>query len=80
MYISYILNTQLFIEIPTGIHNSLLNPRPELLVGTDDGLPVHVGHYLQDLGPEGGQGVMKLFINLSLKYTPCERIQMITVC
>ncbi len=32
----------------------------------NDELPVHVGHYLQDLGPEGGQGVMRLFIDLSL--------------
>jgi hypothetical protein len=34
---------QLFNKIPTGINNSL-NPRPELLVGTDEDLPVHVGH------------------------------------
>ncbi len=52
------LRTQLFNEISTGIHNSL-NPRLELLVRTDDDLPVHVAHYLQDLGPKGGQGVME---------------------
>jgi hypothetical protein len=49
-------------------HPQQTNPRPELLVGMNDELPVHVGHYLQDLGPEGGQGVMRLFIDLSLKF------------
>ncbi len=67
------VHTQLFNEIPSGIHHSL-NPRPELLVGKDDDLPVHVGHYLGDLDPEGGQGVMRLFIDLSLKYAPQGRI------
>jgi hypothetical protein len=57
----------LFNEIPTGTHSSF-NPRPELLVGKDDDLPFHVSHYLRDLDPEGGQGVMRLFIDLSLKY------------
>jgi hypothetical protein len=33
-----------------------------------DDLPVHVSHYLQDLDPEGGQAVMRLFIDLPLKY------------
>ncbi len=50
------------------------DPRPELLVGIDDDLPVHVNHYLQDLGPKGGQGVMRLFIDLSLKYAPHRKI------
>ncbi len=70
------LRTQLFNEIPTGIHNNL-NPRPELLVRRDDDLPVqcvHVGHFLQDLGPKGGQGVMGLFIDLSLKFAPHGKI------
>ncbi len=62
-----ILYTQLFNKIPTGIHSSL-NPRPELLVGMDDDLPVHVGHCLQDLGPEGVQGVILMFLDLSLKF------------
>ncbi len=63
------MHTRLFYKIPTGIHNSL-NPRPELLVLMNDKLPVHIGHYLQDLGPEGGQDVMRLFIDLSLKFAP----------
>ncbi len=67
------LRTQIFNEIPTGNHNSL-NPRPELLVRRDDDLPVHVGHYLQDLVPKGGQGVMRLFIDLSLKFAPHGKI------
>ena len=57
----------------TGIHNSL-NPRPELLVGGDDDLPVHVSHFLRDLGPEGGQGVMRVFIDPSLNFAPHEII------
>ncbi len=68
-----IFHTQLFNETPTGIHNSL-NPRLGLLVGRDDDLPVHVGHYLRDPGPEGGQGVIRLFIDLSLKYAPHGKI------
>jgi hypothetical protein len=34
----------------------------------NDKLPVYDGHYLQDLGPEGGQVLMRLFIELSLKF------------
>jgi hypothetical protein len=45
----------------------------------NDELPVHVGHYLQDLGPEGGQGVMRLFIDPSLKFAPHRRIKRITI-
>jgi hypothetical protein len=67
------LSTQLFNEIPTGNHNSL-NPRPELLVRTDDDLPVLVAHALQDLDPKGGQGVMRMFIDLSLKFAPHGKI------
>ncbi len=59
--------------LATGIHNSL-NPRPELLVGGDDDLPVHVSHFLRDLGPVGGQGDMKVFIDLSLNFAPHEMI------
>jgi hypothetical protein len=47
-------------EIPSGLHKSL-NPRPELLAGRDDDLPISVGHYIQDLGLEGGQGVTRVF-------------------
>jgi hypothetical protein len=75
MHISYTI----IFKIPTGIHNSL-NPRLELLVGMNDKLLVLVGHYLQDLGPEGGQGVMRLFIDLSLKFTPHRRIKRNTIC
>ncbi len=64
-----ILHTKLFNEIPTSTNKSL-NPRPELLVGADDDLPVHVGNYLWDLGPEGVQGVMREFTDLCLKFAP----------
>ena len=47
---------------------------PELLAGMDDDLPVHVGHYLWDRGPEGGQGVVRLIIDLSLNCAPHEII------
>ncbi len=67
------MNTHLFNNIPTGLHNRL-NPRPELFEGADDDLPVHVSHYLQDLGPGGGQGVMMVFTDLSLKFAPHELI------
>jgi hypothetical protein len=40
----------------------------------DDDLPVHVSHYLLDLGPEGGQGVMRVSIDLSLNLAPHEII------
>ncbi len=43
-------------------------PRLERLAGAEDDLHVHVGHYLWDLGPEGGQGEGRLFINLSLNF------------
>jgi hypothetical protein len=36
----------------------------------DDDHPDHVSHYLQDLDPEGGQDVMRLLTDLSLKYAP----------
>ena len=64
-----VFHTQLFYKFPTGFHNSF-NPRPEFLLGMNDKLSVHVGHYLQDLGPDAGQGVgvMRLLIDLSLKF------------
>jgi hypothetical protein len=40
----------------------------------DDDLPVHVSHYLLDLGPEGGQGVMRVSIDLSLNFATHEII------
>ena len=64
-----VFHTQLFYKFPTGFHNSF-NPRPEFIVGMNDELSVHVGHYLQDLGLEVGQGVMRLCIDLSLKFAP----------
>ncbi len=60
--------------------NNSLNRRPELLVGMNDELPVYVGHYLQVLGSEGVQGVMKLFIDLSLKFAAHRTIKRITIC
>ncbi len=59
----------IFDKIPTGLQNSPF-PRPELLAGVDDGLPVHVSHYLWDLGSEGGQGVMRVFTDLSRNFAP----------
>ncbi len=40
-----LIPTHLFEKIPTGLHNSR-NPRPELLAGVYDDLPVLVCHYL----------------------------------
>jgi hypothetical protein len=71
------LRTQLFNEIPSSTNNSF-NPRPELLVGRNDDLPVQVSHYLQYLGPKGGQSAMKLCLDLSLKYAPHRMIKKIT--
>jgi hypothetical protein len=45
----------------------------------DDDIPVHEGQYLRDLGPEGGQGVIRLFIDLSLNFAPHEIILRITI-
>ena len=61
------INTHLINETPSG-----LNPRPELLAYMNDDLPVKVGHYIWDHGLEGGQGVFRLFINLSHKFAPHE--------
>ncbi len=69
----YLLQTHLFYEILIGLHNSL-NPRLDSLAIRDDNLPVHVGHSLQDLGPKEGQGVMRVFIDLSLNFAPHEII------
>ncbi len=38
----------------------------------NDDLPVMVGHYIWDHGLEGGQGVFRLFIDLSLNFAPHE--------
>jgi hypothetical protein len=59
--------------ISTYLHNSL-KLRPEPLAGEDDSLPVNVGNYLWDLGLERGQGIMRLFIDLSLNFAPNEII------
>ncbi len=40
----------------------------------DDDLPVNVGHYIQDIGLEEAQGVMRVFVDLSLNYVPHEII------
>jgi hypothetical protein len=53
----------------TSLYNSL-NPRPELLAGGGDDLPVNVGPYIHDLDLEGAQGVMWTFIALSLNFAP----------
>ncbi len=44
-----------------------------------DDIPVKFGHYIWDHGPEGGQGAMRLFINLSLNFAPHEIIKRITI-
>jgi hypothetical protein len=44
----YIFHLNLFIEIPTALHNSL-NLKQELLAGADD-LPVHVSHTVSVAG------------------------------
>ncbi len=51
------------------LHDNL-NPRLDFLAGRDDDLPSSLGHFNQDLGIEGGQDVMRMFINLSLNYAP----------
>jgi hypothetical protein len=45
VYMHILYCTYLFDEYPNGLHNSL-NPRPELLAGMNDDLPVKVGHYI----------------------------------
>ncbi len=47
-----------------GLYNSL-NPRPELLAGADDDLPVNVGPYIHDLGLDGA-----IFCSGSLSFDP----------
>ena len=66
-----IILSHLFDEISIGLNNS---QRPKLLAGTDDDLLVNVGHYIQDLDLEGGQGVMRVFIDLSLNFASHEII------
>jgi hypothetical protein len=65
--------THLFYEVLIGLQNSL-NPRLNSLASRDDDLLVNFGHYNQDLGIEGGQGVMRVFIDLSLNFAPHEII------
>ncbi len=75
----WISHTHLVNEITSVLHNSL-NPRPEPLAGADDDLPVHVGHYLWDLVPDGVQGVMRVFnfIDLFPNFAPHEFFSRIT--
>ncbi len=68
----------MFNKIATGLNNSL-NTRLEHLAGVDDDFPVHVGHYLSDLGSKGGLGAMRLFTDHSLNFAPHEIIKKITI-
>ncbi len=68
-----LLKTHLFYKFIIGHHNSL-NPRLDSLASWDDDLPVNSGHYNQDLGIEGGQGVIRVFIDLSINFPPHEII------
>jgi hypothetical protein len=63
----------LFYEILIGLHESL-NPRLNPLASRDDDIPINVGNYNQYLGIERGQGVMRVFIDLSLNFAPHEII------
>ena len=45
VYMHIIYSTYLFKETPSVLHNSL-NPRPELLAGMNNDLPVKEGHYI----------------------------------
>ncbi len=74
-----IQHTHLFYENPCGLHNSI-SLRPEPLAKKDDNHPVNVGHYIWDLGLEGGQGVMKVFIDLSVNCAPHEIISRVAIC
>ncbi len=69
-----ILHTHLFEKFPTGLNNSLY-PRQELLADVVEDRPIHVVQYLQDLGSEGGQSVVRVFIDLSLNLAPQEIIK-----
>ncbi len=63
------INTHLINETPSG-----LNPRPELLAGMNDDLPVKVSPYIWGHGLEGVQEDMWAFIDLSVNYAPHEII------
>ena len=65
----FIYHVHLFDKNPSGLHISL-NTRPEPLAYMNDDIPVKFGHYIWDHGLEGGQGVMRPFINLSLNFAP----------
>ncbi len=45
----------------------------------NDDLPVKVGHYIWGHDLEGGQGDMGAFFDLSLNFTPREKIKRITI-
>jgi hypothetical protein len=54
-------------------------PQCPPLAEEDDSLPVNVGHYIWDLGFDGGQGIMRVFIDLSMNYAPQEIILRVTI-
>jgi hypothetical protein len=68
-----LIKNTFFYKFIIGLHNSL-NPRLDTLASWDDNLPVNSGHYNQDLGIVGGQGVMRVFIDISLNFAPHEII------
>ena len=74
----FIYHVHLFDKNPSGLHISL-NTRPEPLAYMNEDIPVKFGHYIWDHGLEGGQGVMRLFINLSLNFPPHEIIWKISI-
>jgi hypothetical protein len=73
--LKFIQHAHLFDENPSGLHINH-NLRPKLLAYMNDYLPVKFGQYIWDHGLEleGGQGVMRLFINLFLNCAPREII------
>ncbi len=68
-----LIKTHLFYKFFIGLHNSL-NLRLGSLASWNDDLPVNSGHYNRDLGIVGGQGVMRVFIDISLNFAPHEII------
>ena len=68
-----LIKNTFFYKFIIGLHNSL-NLRLDSLASKDDDLPVNFDHCNQDLGIEGGQGVMRVFIDLSLNFAPHEII------
>jgi hypothetical protein len=71
-----IILSDLFDEISTGLHNSP-SQKQKLLAWMMTSLSMLVITYIQDLYLEGGQGVMRVFIDLSLNYVPHEIIKIV---